>query len=253
MVKGLGYLLEVKDLKKSFGGIQALRGVSLNVRMGEIVGVIGPNGSGKTTLFNLIMGVYKQDSGEIYFEGREISKLKTYQRVSLGIARSFQVPRNLTTPAVENIGLHLLPNSLRALMYRSGIRAESVRIGATVGLENELWRLPSELTIGDLRRLQLAEVIAKEPKLALLDEIFAGLTPEEAGYLCKTITRLKKDKYVTFILIDHNIRYIKDIVARFFVLDRGVKIAEGQIEEILSNQDVIKAYMGESELWPFLK
>ena len=174
-------LLEVRGLTKKFGGLFAVYELSLHVEKGETLGLIGPNGAGKTTVFNLIMKELKQDEGEIYFEEKEISKYQTYERVKMGISRTYQIPRPFGDMTVtENIRVVIMPDEILRIMAMNSQTDTERKIGKSVGFEKHgLSKYPSELSMGDLRRLELARTIATNPKLLLLDEVFAGLTVGE--------------------------------------------------------------------------
>ncbi len=234
-------MLEVTSLQKRFGGIIAVDDFSFLVKKGEIVGLIGPNGAGKTTVFNLIMGKLKKDAGKVYFKGKEITNLKTHEIVKLGMVATSQIPRffaNLTVK--ENIEIGMIPDTLGAIFRRR--KYDIAQIAKDTGLWEHLDKMPNQLTIGQLHRLELAKALATNPELILVDEVFAGLTSDEVNSLCMTIKKLN-DK-ITFLVVDHNLRAISKIVDRVIVIHGGKKIAEGTFKEIINDLRVIKAYMG---------
>jgi ABC-type branched-subunit amino acid transport system ATPase component len=200
-------LLEVRGLTKKFGGLFAVYELSLHVEKGETLGLIGPNGAGKTTVFNLIMKELKQDEGEIYFEEKEISKYQTYERVKMGISRTYQIPRPFGDMTVsENIRVGIMPDKISRIMAMNSQSDTERKIGKSVGFEKHgLSKYPSELSMGDLRRLELARTIATNPKLLLLDEVFAGLTVGEIAELTKLLKEKKKEG-LTFIIVSHDLR-----------------------------------------------
>jgi ABC-type branched-subunit amino acid transport system ATPase component len=237
-------LLEVKGLTKSFGRLQAVNRFSFHVEEGEILGLIGPNGSGKTTVFNLIMRDLKQDSGEIFFRGKEISSYPTYVRVKMGIARTYQIPRPFREMTVtENIHISSIPNEIIKLMRRRTHREVEREIAESVGLKERISMYPHELTMGDLRRLELGKVLATNPKIALLDEIFAGLTVAEIAGISDLI-RKKNDEGLEFIVISHDLKALAPLVDRVVVIHFGELIAEGSYQEIIQDERVKKAYLG---------
>ena len=223
-------LLEVRGITKKFGHLVAVNNLSFHLEEGETLGLMGPNGSGKTTVFNLIMGTYKQDSGEIFLGGKEISKCPTHQRVKMGIARTYQIPRPFYEMTVtENIHISTMPDETIKLMGRRGHGELEMELAEGVGLKERLSMYPHELTMGDLRRLELARVLATDPKIALLDEIFAGLTLAEIGEISALI-RKKKGEGLDFIVVSHDLMALAPLVDRVVVIHFGELIADGSYE-----------------------
>jgi branched-chain amino acid transport system ATP-binding protein len=210
------------------------------------VGLIGPNGSGKTTLFNLISGLYRPESGSIKYKGREITGLGSYKICQLGIARTFQIPRpfaNLTV--LENVIVGVLfgkHGSKRINLEKAEQRAiEILRFIDLIDKANE----PAEnLTLTELKRLELARALATEPQLLLLDEIMAGLNPAEIADALDLIKKIN-NQGITIFMIEHLMRAVAAICNRVIVLNYGEKIAEGTMEEVANNEKVVKAYLGE--------
>ena len=237
-------LLEAKGLTKSFGRLLAVKNLSFHVEEGESLGLIGPNGSGKTTFFNLIMGSLKQDSGEVFFREKEISKLPIHERVKKGIARTYQIPRPFAEMTVsENIHISTIQDKILESMRRRADSEVEGKIAESVGLKERISMYPHELSMGDLRRLELAKVLATERKIALLDEIFAGLTVAEIAQISELIRR-KRDEGLTFIIVSHDLRALAPLVDRVVVICFGELIAEGTYQEIVNDEKVRQAYLG---------
>ncbi len=233
-------LLEITNLARRFGGVQAVLDLNFSVRAGEILGVIGPNGSGKTTTFNLITGFYRPDRGHVRFAGEDITGLRPYEICARGVCRTFQVAK----PFPE---LTVLRNVLMGSLLRhpkptvATERAEEVL--RLVGLEGRAQMLAGSLTTIDQRRLEVARALGTEPKLLLLDETMAGLTHTEIEEAIRLIARLR-DQGLTVVVVEHVMRAVMTLSDRIVVLDQGVKIAEGKPKEISSHPRVIQAYLG---------
>lgn len=234
-------LLEVENLSKRFGGLQAVNGLVFGAEEREILGMIGPNGAGKTTVFNLITGVYAPDSGVIRFQGKNIAGLKPYQICIKGICRTFQIAqpfREMT--ALKNVMTGAF--SRTADVEEAKRKAEEVLDFVGLGGKKDI--LAKELTAIDQRRLEVARALATDPRLLLLDETMAGLNSKECDEAVSLINKIR-DKGITLIMVEHVVRVIMSLSKRIIVLDYGTKIAEGKAEDIRSNENVIKAYLGE--------
>lgn len=248
-------LLETKKLTKIFGGLQALKDLDMVLRQGEILGMIGPNGAGKTTFFNLVTGVLRATSGQVFFEKEDFLRLKPHQRVERGVGRTFQGIKLFTfCTVIENvkIGMHSrLKSGLGTTVFRSPAQRreeeetteKSLEILKFVGLSHLEDELAGNLPYGDQRRLEIARALASEPSILLLDEPAAGMNPHETARLMQLIRRIR-DKGVTILLIEHDMKVVMGTCERIIVLDHGVKIAEGTPEEIRKNPRVIEAYLG---------
>ena len=238
-------LLEVKGLTKRFGGVVAVDDLSFYIEEGEILGLMGPNGAGKTTAFNLIMGDYKPDAGEIFFQGKNIGRLQTHQRVKLGIARTYQVPRPYhDLPVIEDIRISSVPDSITKCLGGQKEEIEEARqIGESVGLKDRLMKYPYELSLGDLRRVELAKAVATNPRIIMLDEIFAGLTVHEITEISELLLK-KREAGLVFIVVSHDLKALAPLVDRAVVIQFGHLIAEGSYEEIAHDGKVKKAYFG---------
>ena len=234
-------LLEVDAVTKRFGGFLALDRVSLQVRTGERLGLIGPNGSGKTTLINCVSGALPTDGGRILFEGRDITGLPPHQRTRLGIVRSFQIPKPFTSMTVlENLEIPLE----YAAPARSHGAASALDILRAIGLDAKAGLRPTGLTQIEMRKLELARAMAARPKLLISDEAMAGLSSAEVDDILGILFRLNESG-ITIIMIEHIMRAVMRFSQRVVVLDAGTRIAEGTPEEIVRNPAVEKAYLGE--------
>jgi len=244
----MGNLLELRSLTKNFGRLLAVNNISLEVKEGETLGLIGPNGAGKTTVFNILMRELKQDSGEIFFEGKELSKYPTQKRVKMGIARTYQIPRPFTDMTVaENIRVAMMPDKIIPVMTMNTQGGLERQIGKSVGFkDNELSMYPYELSMGSLRRLELGRNIATNPKLLLLDEVFAGLTVGEIAELSELLKEKKKEG-LTFIIVSHDLRSLGPLADRVVVVSFGMVIAEGSFEEVIADEKVKEAYLGKED------
>jgi branched-chain amino acid transport system ATP-binding protein len=235
-------LIEAEKVTKRFGGLMALREVDFHIDPGEILGLIGPNGAGKTTLFNTIAGVFPPDGGRIRFNGEEIGGLRPYELCSKGIARTFQITKPfLNITVLENM-------MVGALCKEKDIKAGqkvALEILEFVGLAAKKDLLAANLTLEDRKRLELARALATKPTLLLLDEVMAGLTAKEVEDTLHLIRRVQKEG-VTIFLVEHVMKAIMAISHRVMVLHHGEKIAEGTPGEIVKNQQVIDAYLGQS-------
>jgi len=251
-------MLKVKNVYKSFGGIVALDGVSLNVEPNTITGLIGPNGSGKSTLFNVISRFYNKDRGEIYFKGKKIEGIEPYKVAMLGIGRTFQiseVPEKMTV--LENLLLapknQLGEGIFSVFLHHLKIKKENEKLlkNAYDILEViQLYNLRNEyagnLSGGQRKLLSLGRILMSDPILLLLDEPTAGVNPTLVKDLMVAIKNLRDEKGVTILLVEHNMKVISEICDRVIVLDFGKKIAEGTPEEIQRNEEVLEAYLSGS-------
>jgi len=239
-------LLEVRDVTKRFGGLTAVNNLSFHVEAGESLGLIGPNGAGKTTIFNLIMNELQQTSGEIFFNGEEISREPTHERVKRGIVRTYQIPRPFHEMAVaDNIRVGMMPDSLWGMITRPPDLEGEHAIAKSVGFgDREIAMFPGELSMGDLRRLELARTLAASPKVLLLDEVFAGLTFGEIGKISDLLLEKRKEG-LTYIIVSHDLRSLAPLVDRVVVMSFGATIAEGSFDDVIKNKKVQEAYLGQ--------
>ncbi len=239
-------ILQVRDVTKRFGGLQALTHVTFDLPQGEILGLIGPNGAGKTTLFNVINGVYAPNTGEVIFRGEKITGLPSYEVARRGLARAHQVVRPLHDLTVrENV-------MVGACFGREGHSlAAAARLAdgalARVGLLERAPQSASSLNVAQKKRLELARALAARPHLLLLDEVLAGLNPSEIAPMLETIRTIRDDG-ITILMIEHVMQAVMNISDRILVLDYGLLIAAGSPEEVANNPQVIEAYLGDPEM-----
>ena len=252
-------LLEIRNLKVTFGGLDALSGLDFDVDEGEIVSVIGPNGAGKTTFFNLISGLVAPTEGEILFEGDSIVGLDPSIVTSLGIARTFQNVRlfpNMTILENVMVAQHCRTSQLvfGALMQTKAFKQEEREIRERAeevlgffGHRLVGYRMDQPafaLSYANRRRLEIARAMATQPRLLLLDEPVAGMNPMETAELTALIGRLRTEWGFTIIMIEHDMKVVRDVSDRVVVVDHGVPIAQGSYDEVSTNPDVVEAYLG---------
>jgi branched-chain amino acid transport system ATP-binding protein len=246
-------VLAVRNLTKRFGSLVAVRDISLTVDAGELRAVIGPNGAGKTTFFNLVSGFLAPSTGSILFDGRDITGMPAYQRVGLGMARTFQITEIFPELTVfENIrivtevaaGYRLRPWLNRA--EAADIRRRIEETLALAALSDKADRLVGELAHGDQRATEIMMALALKPRLLLLDEPTAGMGDQETYEITQLIRRLHKDNKLTIVLIEHDMRVVFHLADRITVLDQGGFLAEGTPPEIAANEAVQTAYLGQA-------
>lgn len=231
-------VLEVQDLRRSFGGIQAVDGVSLRVEVQEVVGIIGPNGSGKSTLFNLVTGVHAPDSGAIRLRGRDITGWAPHRVARAGLARTFQIPglfvnmtvrQNLLTAAVHG-DWRAAPERVRAVLEQLEITHVADDLAGT-------------LSGGQQRLLEFGRVLMQDPHLILLDEVTAGVHPRLQEIILAAVRQLR-EQGTTFVVIEHDMELVRTICERVIVMDAGEVVAQGAFEDIARDEHVLEAYLG---------
>ncbi len=237
-------ILEGKNVTKRFAGLTAVNRVNFKLEKGEILGLIGPNGAGKTTLVNVIAGVYAPTEGDVYFKDRKISGLKPYKIGRLGVARTFQIVRPFPGMTVKENA------SVGAMFGAKGKRRsarEAIKVAEEilefVGLGKQMNVKADQLNVASRKRLEVAKALAMSPEVILFDEVMAGLNFSEIDQAVDLIKKIR-DNGITILIIEHVMRAIKSVCDRIFVLHHGEKIADGPPEEVLNDENVIKAYLG---------
>lgn len=238
--------LEITNLVKNFGGLTATDNLSFSIDAGASVGLIGPNGAGKTTVFSQIMGEYQQTSGAIKLDGYDISLLSTPARIKRGISRTYQVPRPFSEMTIaENIRVGFMPDSIFEMILKGPNREQELDTAYSVGFtESDLERKPAELSMGDLRKLEMARTLATKPKVMLLDEVFAGLTVGEISVISDLVQKLRADG-MTFLIVSHDLKALEPLVDSAVAINYGKLIAEGSYSDVMSTEAVRASYLGE--------
>jgi len=246
-------ILEVRDLKKDFGKFQAVSGVSLAVHEKELTSLIGPNGAGKTTFYNMLSGKFPPTSGKIIFEGRDITGFPPHKIARIGIGRSFQITNIFKQMTVmQNILSALIAHHRKGTSFFTSywkdkkLLAEAERILDSLGLLPFAEAPTTELAYGDKRLVEIGIVLANYPRLVLLDEPTAGMTPEETERMIALIHRLARESDTTFFLTEHDMKVVFSVSQKIYVLHQGSLLAEGAPEEIRANPQVQEAYLGGS-------
>ncbi len=238
-----GVLLTTQRLAKSFRGVKALGGVDVQVRQGEILGLLGPNGSGKSTFINVVSGHYVPTGGRVQFEGQELAGLPAHRIASAGIARTYQIPRPFGNQSV-------LDNVALAALFGGGVatpalaRREALAWLAFAGLQDKALVRPDELNLHQRKFLELARALASRPRLVLLDEVLCGLTPSEIDDAVALVRRIR-DQGATVVFVEHVMRAVMALTDRVVVFDQGLVLAEGPVAEVMRRPEVMKAYLGQ--------
>ena len=250
-------LLDVTNLSISFGGLRAVDDFNMTIEKGELYGLIGPNGAGKTTVFNLLTGVYKPNEGKIKLDGEDITRKNTIEINHAGIARTFQNIRLFKQMSViDNVKVGLSErykySTLESLLHvgrykkvEKQIDDEAMRLLNVFDLAGERDTLASNLPYGKQRKLEIVRAMATDPKLLLLDEPAAGMNPNETKELMETIALVRKEFEMTILLIEHDMKLVSGICEKLTVLNFGKVLCQGETKEVLTNPEVVKAYLGE--------
>ena len=239
-------ILQIQNVSKRFGGLQALSHVTFDLPRTEILGLIGPNGAGKTTLFNCINGVYPPEEGKVLFLGEDITGWKPYRVAHKGLARTHQIVQPLEELTVLQ---NIMAGSCYGHEQRPLDEAKEIadEVLAFVGLTERRGELAASLNVAQKKRLELARALAARPRLLLLDEVLAGLNPTEIGEMVEVVRGIR-DQGVTILIIEHVMHALMNVSDRVIVLDYGEQIAEGTPDEIAKDPRVIEAYLGDPEM-----
>ena len=245
MIDNNNVILDVRSISRHFGALKAVDQVSFQIRKGEIIGLIGPNGAGKTTIANLVTGDLKKTAGEVYFKGTNVSKMQPFQIARIGLTRTYQVVKPLQGMTVEE---NVLVGSLYGRSNRkndlSNARKTAHDIMRLVGLDKKKDYMVSDVTLPDLKRMEFARVLAMDPEVVFLDEVMAGLNPSEVEESMELVEKVRRDKQLTIVYIEHIMKAVMGISNRIIVLHHGKKICEGSPQEVCDNPAVIEAYLG---------
>jgi branched-chain amino acid transport system ATP-binding protein len=251
--------LEIKSLRLSFGGVIAVKDVDLSVHTGELMAIIGPNGAGKTSLLNCITGFYHHQKGKIFFNGKDITNLHTHELVGVGIGRTFQnieLFPGMTVLANMTLArhIHCHYSFIQSFLFSGAVRKEEIRhrqileeIIDFLEMQPIRKKTVGSLPYGMMKRVELGRALALEPSLLILDEPFAGMNLEEKEDMVRFLLELNQRWGLTMILVEHDMSIIMSIAQRIMVLNFGEKLGEGTPEEISSNPEVIRAYLGDAE------
>jgi branched-chain amino acid transport system ATP-binding protein len=234
-------ILDVRDMTKDFGGLRAVDALSIQIEKGQILGLIGPNGAGKSTAFNCIAGVFPPTDGEVYFNGEKINGVKPWTLCKKGLARTFQIVKPF---ASKSVLYNVMVGAFAKTDSTAEAEARALEVLEALNFQGQKEIRAGNLTIADRKRLEIARALATQPQILLLDEVMAGLRPAEVDEMVAVIKELR-DRGITIFLIEHIMRAVMALSDRIVVIHFGKKISEGSPEEVASDENVIKAYLGD--------
>jgi branched-chain amino acid transport system ATP-binding protein len=234
-------ILDVRDMTKDFGGLRAVDALSIQIEKGQILGLIGPNGAGKSTAFNCIAGVFPPTDGEVYFNGEKINGVKPWTLCKKGLARTFQIVKPF---ASKSVLYNVMVGAFAKTDSTSEAEARALEVLEALNFQGQKEIRAGNLTIADRKRLEIARALATQPQILLLDEVMAGLRPAEVDEMVAVIKGLR-DQGITIFVIEHIMRAVMALSDRIVVIHFGKKISEGSPEEVASDENVIKAYLGD--------
>jgi branched-chain amino acid transport system ATP-binding protein len=234
-------ILDVRDMTKDFGGLRAVDALSIQIEKGQILGLIGPNGAGKSTAFNCIAGVFPPTDGEVYFNGEKINGVKPWTLCKKGLARTFQIVKPF---ASKSVLYNVMVGAFAKTDSTSEAESRALEVLEALNFEDQKAVRAGNLTIADRKRLEIARALATQPQILLLDEVMAGLRPAEVDEMVAVIKGLR-DQGITIFVIEHIMRAVMALSDRIVVIHFGKKISEGSPEEVASDENVIKAYLGD--------
>jgi branched-chain amino acid transport system ATP-binding protein len=237
--------IEAREVSKFFGGIQAVKDISFRLYNGEILGLIGPNGAGKTTLFNVLAGMFRPSRGSVYFKNIDIAGLKPHQICHLGIARTFQIVKPFPTLTVlENVMIGVKFGRKDEFFDKKDFQAPALSTLEFIGIQDRANDPCAALNLGEIKKVELARALATNPDVLLLDEVIAGLNFVETELMMNLIRRIRDEKGITILMIEHVMKAVMGISDRVMVLHHGEKIADGMPEDVVNQEEVVNAYLG---------
>ena len=236
-------LLEMRNVRKTFGGLIAVDGMNIVVEEGKIYGLIGPNGAGKTTLFNIASGFYKQDSGDVFFAGERVTDLESHERCARGLARTFQIPKMFPEMTVVD---NVMIGALSRTKAVKAARNDAEEIVKSLGMTDKIDAPAGSLRVHELKRLEIAKALATKPKLLLLDEPMGGMNAVEQDGLIRLLKTVHTAGTTLFV-VEHVMHAVVNLCEHVVVMNLGQKIVEGGTREVLTNEEVIRIYLGEED------
>lgn len=239
-------LLKLKKITKSFGGLMAVNGVSLEIEQGETIAIVGPNGAGKTTLFNVISGVYPPDSGRVIFGGKDISRLPAYKRAPLGLGRTFQIPRPFSSATVrENVAVGALFGTLAGKVNVDAALEVADHYIGLVGLEAHKDKAAGSLTPVEKKMMEIARALSMKPRLLLMDEAMAGMHPTDIDEMVAFLKQVKVQENIAVVsMVEHIMRAVSGFAERVLVMHQGAKLVDADTRQALTDPRVLEIYLG---------